>query len=317
MGTGAAPFPINEAGMKYVVDTGRQYVEGTLARIINLRALRRYFAVSTDYVANKLKLVLLPYTHRGSWQRSVLQTPTGDEYPPPRADINAPDLYIPVMGFVTYIVFCAVVAGLAGGFRPEMLGLVATKALVFVALDAAVLRLGFYLLSNSAPALLDCVALCGYVFVGVALNELAQMVGGRWLLYPTLLFTCASTAVFLMRTVRVALLADPAPVAPGDYAAATQYANAGAPIGYADAMYSGLDATADSTLREQKRRRYFLLLLGFVQFVVMYFLAFAPAVASRGATAAAAGTSPTPLPPSSTPPQQQPQQPQQPQEPLQ
>ena len=290
--------------MKYVVDTGRQYVEGTLARIINLRALRRYFAVSTDYVANKLKLVLLPYTHRGSWQRSVLQTPTGDENPPPRADINAPDLYIPVMGFVTYIVFCAVAAGLAGGFRPEMLGLVATKALVFVALDAAVLRLGFYLLSNTAPALLDCVALCGYVFVGVALNELAQMVGGRWLLYPTLLFTCASTAVFLMRTVRVALLADPAPVAPGNYAAAaTQYAPAGAPVGYADAMYGGLDPAADSTLREQKRRRYFLLLLGFAQFVVMYFLAFAPvAVASRPTT------SPVPPPTPSTPPQQQQQQ---------
>lgn len=311
-GAGAGGFPINEAGMKYVVDTGRQYVEGTLARIINLRALRRYFAVSTDYVANKLKLVLLPYTHRGSWQRSVLQTPTGDEYPPPRADINAPDLYIPVMGFVTYIVFCAVVAGLAGGFRPEMLGLVATKALVFVALDAAVLRLGFYLLSNSAPALLDCVALCGYVFVGVALNELAQMVGGRWLLYPTLLFTCASTAVFLMRTVRVALLADPAPVAPGDYTAATQYANAGAPVGYSDAMYNSLDTTADSTLREQKRRRYFLLVLGFVQFVVMYFLAFAPATI---ATSAASPSTPVsaPVPPSS--PQQQ--QPQQPQEPLQ
>lgn len=312
---GPAPaFPINEAGMKYVVDTGRQYVEGTLARIINLRALRRYFAVSTDYVANKLKLILLPYTHRGSWQRSVLQTPTGDEYPPPRADINAPDLYIPVMGFVTYIVLCAVVAGLAGGFRPEMLGLVATKALVFVALDAAVLRLGFYLLSNTAPALLDCVALCGYVFVGVALNELAQMLGGRWLLYPTLLFTCAGTAVFLMRTVRVALLADPAPVAPGDYAAANQYAAAAAPVGYADPMYSGLDAGADSTLREQKRRRYFLLLLCFVQLAVMYFLAFAPAVSA--ATAAPSAPQNTPFAPPPPQQQQQQEQPQQPQEPL-
>lgn len=298
-GVPGVPFPINEAGMRYVVDTGRQYVEGTVARIINLRALRRYFAVSTDYVRNKLKLVLLPYSHRGSWQRSVIQTSTGEEYPPPRADINAPDLYVPVMGFITYIVLCAIVAGVAGAFKPELLGLVATKALVVVALDVAALKLGFYLLSNSAHALLDCAALCGYVFVGVALNELAQLAGGRWLLYPTLVATGAGMAVFLVRTVRVALLADPAPIAPGDYAAAQQYAAAaGAPVGYAD---TGYDA-ADSTLREHKRRRYFLLFLGLAQVAVMYFLAFVPRVAAAAAeTRPYVVHTPAPQPPAAAP----------------
>ena len=297
------PFPINEAGMRYVVDTGRQYVEGTVARIINLRALRRYFAVSTDYVRNKLKLVLLPYTHRGSWQRSVIQTNTGEEYPPPRADINAPDLYVPVMGFVTYIVLCAIVAGVAGAFKPELLGLVATKALVVVALDVLVLKLGFYLLSNSAHALLDCAALCGYVFVGIALNELAQLAGGRWLLYPTLVATGAGMAVFLVRTVRAALLVDPAPIAPGDYAAAQQYAAAaGAPMAFADAGYDA----ADSTLREQKRRRYFLLFLGLAQFAVLYFLAFVP----RAAATAAAATETRPYVVHTPEPQQPPAAPQ-------
>jgi len=274
-------FPINGAGMMYMMDTGRQYAEGIIGRLINIRELRKYFAVSTDYVLNKLKLILFPYTYHGSWQRSVLQIKgeRGEMYPPPRADINAPDLYIPVMGFVTYIVFCAMVSGFSGGFKPELLGIVGTKALVFFGLDVAVLRLGYYLLSNTPQSLLDCVSLCGYVFVGVALNELGQMIGGKWVLYPVLAFTFAGMAVFLTRTVRVVLLSDPAPAQADAY---------GGPVGYSEPSYGmgmGMtDATgagSDPTLREQKNRRYFLLLLAFMQLVVMYFLAFSPALMSQ------------------------------------
>jgi len=276
---GDSGFQFESAGrrVKAVADVGIRAAESFLGRVFNVRELRRYFAVSTDYVLNKLKLVLLPYTHHGSWQRSTVEIKgeNGEKcLSPPRADINAPDLYIPVMGFITYIVFCAMVAGFAGGFTPEILGIVATKALAFFAVDVGILRLGYYLLSNGPQSLLDCVALCGYVFVGVALNELAQMIGGKWLLYPTLVFTCAGISTFLMRTVRVVLLSDPTPAAADGYAV---------PQGYSEPSYgmgdnSGL--VTDPSIREHNLRRYFLLLLAVVQLVLMYLLAYAPAVAS-------------------------------------
>ena len=276
-GMGGAPgFPISGAGMQYMMDTGRQYAEGIIGRIINIRELRKYFAVSTSYVLNKLRLILFPYTYHGSWQRNSLQIKGehGDVASLPRTDINAPDLYIPVMGFVTYIVFCAMVAGFAGGFKPEMLGLVGTKALVFFGLDVVVLKLGYYLLSSAAQSLLDCVSMCGYVFVGVALNELAQMIGGKWLLYPCLIFTCCGFGVFLMHAVRVVLRSDPAPASADIYTG---------PTGYSEPSYGGMnmgDVSGDPSLKEENRRRYFLLFLAFVQLAVMYFLAFTPAVAS-------------------------------------
>ena len=275
----AGGFPIGMGGMQVALDTGRQYAEGIIGRLINIKELRRYFAVSTDYVLNKLKLILFPYTKRGTWERSVLQIKGehGETYPPPRADINAPDLYIPVMGFITYVVFCAIVAGFAGGFKPEMLGVVGTKALVFFALDVAVLRLGYYLLASSSQSLLDCVALCGYVFVGVALNEFAAMIGGKWLLYPCLLFTCAGISVFLMQTVRVILLADPNPAPADSYG----------PSGYSEPSYGysgNIEGSHDPAIREQSHRRYYLLFLAVMQFIVMYFLAFSPSGSSPSAT---------------------------------
>jgi len=197
-------------------------------------------------------------------------------YPPPRADINAPDMYIPVMGFVTYIIFCAIVAGIARGFQPEMLGIIATKALVFFAVDVAVLRLGYYILANTTQSLLDCAALCGYVFVGVALNELAQMIGGKWLLYPCLLFTWAGMSVFLMHTVRVILLSDPAPVPASAYGPSTTYSE--------PYMGTNGEGNMDPSIREQNYRRYYLFFLAFIQLVVMYFLAYSPVIVKNPIT---------------------------------
>jgi len=267
-------FPIDAAGVQMVMNTGRQVAEGWFARLINIRELRRYFAVSTDYVLNKLKLLLFPYTYRGTWQRSVLQfkNERGDTYPPPRADINAPDLYIPLMGLITYIIFCAMVAGFSGGFKPEILGIVASKAFVFFAADVGVLYLGFYLLGKVAQPILDCVAMCGYVFVGVALNELAQMIGGKWLLYPCLLFTCAGFSYFLMHTVRVILLSDPTP--------APVFASNPAYTDPSYGMNQGSEGTIDPAMREQNIRRYYLVFLAFVQLVLMFFLAFTPSFVS-------------------------------------
>jgi len=261
-------------GMQYAVNAGRQFAEGFLSRMLNVSDLRRYFAVSTDYVKNKLKLILFPYTYHGTWKRATLAIEesmgcASVTHPPPRGDINAPDLYIPLMGFITYIVFCAMVAGFSGVFSPEILGIVGTKALVIFGLDAAVLWVGYYLLSNGSQPLWDCVAMCGYVFVGIALNELAQMIGGRWFLYPCLIFTGCGVATFLSHSVRVVLASDPSPASD----------NRNSFKGYPDSQYmGGMGGEEDPSVREHYNRRYFVLFLAFLQFLVMYLLAFSPVV---------------------------------------
>uniref|UniRef100_A0A671QWC1 Protein YIF1 n=1 Tax=Sinocyclocheilus anshuiensis TaxID=1608454 RepID=A0A671QWC1_9TELE len=77
-----------------------------LDRFIPISKLKYYFAVDTVYVGKKLGLLVFPYMH-DNWEVSYQQdTPVA-----PRFDVNAPDLYIPVVGFITYIL----VAGLALG----------------------------------------------------------------------------------------------------------------------------------------------------------------------------------------------------------
>ena len=59
---------------------------------------------SQPYVFNKLKLLACPFLHKGSWARiPERDADRGLAFKPPRGDINAPDLYIPLMGFASYV----------------------------------------------------------------------------------------------------------------------------------------------------------------------------------------------------------------------
>lgn len=70
--------------------------------------------MSNSYVLNKIQVLLFPFLHKG-WARIVEQMDDNGQvgaYAAPRSDLNAPDLYIPLMSFVTYIIIVGFLSGL-------------------------------------------------------------------------------------------------------------------------------------------------------------------------------------------------------------
>src|SRR5438034_5937141 len=131
-----------------------------LNRYVSIPALKHYFNVSNSYVLNKLGLVLFPWRHK-PWSRqqermtATSPTPNGQIsqpqytsiYLPPRDDLNSPDMYIPAMALVTYILLSTVLAGIRGSFHPELLGSITTTALAVVIFEIICLKLAMYLLT--------------------------------------------------------------------------------------------------------------------------------------------------------------------------
>jgi hypothetical protein len=76
----------------------------------SLDSLRYYFSVNNSYVQNKLRLVFFPFLHK-NWTRLMVSQGDGDAYRAPRDDINAPDLYIPCMAFLTWVMISAILLG--------------------------------------------------------------------------------------------------------------------------------------------------------------------------------------------------------------
>jgi len=75
--------------------------------------LKYYFDVSNSYVANKLRLILFPFMKK-DWERQNVRNPQNglvQGFLPPREDFNAPDLYIPFMAFITFVLLMGIKRG--------------------------------------------------------------------------------------------------------------------------------------------------------------------------------------------------------------
>lgn len=89
-----------------LADQGKELVNKELEKYVSVSKLKYYFAVDNKYVINKLKLLFFPFAHK-DWSLKFDQ----DNAVQPRYDLNAPDLYIPTMGYITYIVLAGFILG--------------------------------------------------------------------------------------------------------------------------------------------------------------------------------------------------------------
>eukprot|EP01111_Echinosteliopsis_oligospora_P009110 TRINITY_DN2610_c0_g1_i2.p1 TRINITY_DN2610_c0_g1~~TRINITY_DN2610_c0_g1_i2.p1 ORF type:complete len:318 (+),score=84.14 TRINITY_DN2610_c0_g1_i2:102-1055(+) len=183
-------------------DNGRQYVDRNFGRFMSLTPVKYYFNVTNSYVLKKLALVTFPFLHK-NWQRQPSTNNDGSNLAPPREDINAPDLYIPIMAFVTYILVVGFFKGATTEtFTPEILGYTASKGLIAMALELFVLRTSFYMLNtNPNVSLLDMLAFCGYIFVGLTWKQFILFYFPVAHL-PVALYTGLAASFFVIRAVK-------------------------------------------------------------------------------------------------------------------
>lgn len=175
--------------------------------------LNYYFQISNSSVINKLRLILFPFRNK-NWARLASTQPTGDGtqssiiYAPPSQDLNAPDLYIPFMSYVTYILLWAVFQGLKGDFHPQLFGYLASQTFACVIFDILIFRVGLYLLNCSTNgSFWDIVSFSGYKYVPIiVLLVLKHIVGGGLMFYGCICLLACTFALFLMRSLRFLVL---------------------------------------------------------------------------------------------------------------
>ncbi|MBA0612275.1 hypothetical protein Godav_012901 [Gossypium davidsonii] len=188
-----------------ILGSSSEYVQSNISRYFS--DPQYYFQVNDQYVRNKLKVVLLPFLHRGHWTR--ITEPVGGRlsYKPPIFDINAPDLYIPFMAFGTYVVLAGLSLGLQGKFSPEVLNWLFVKGLFGWFLQVMLLKVTLLSLGSGEAPLLDIMAYAGYTFTGLCLAVLGRIVW-RYSYYFLMPWTCLCMGVFLVKTMKRVLFAE-------------------------------------------------------------------------------------------------------------
>jgi len=214
------------------VAAGQDYVQKNFNTAGYLTSLKHHFNVSNSYVLHKLRIILFPWRHK-PWSRKFTRTESGQsEFQPPRDDLNSPDLYIPSMALVTYVLLISIQSGLSSRFSPEVLGTSLSKALAVLLLEFIFVKTGCYILSIPGQSqVLDLVAYGGYKFVSIipilvaGLAKFSRTV--YWLVFA---YSFSATAFFLLRSLRYVVLPDPSST-PGNAGTVTQ-AQRGRRIGF-------------------------------------------------------------------------------------
>ncbi|VDO11751.1 unnamed protein product [Rodentolepis nana] len=183
---------------------GKQIVQDKVERYFSLSKLKHYFVVDNGYVAGKLGILLCPFFHT-RWELQYDSTGVV----PPRSDINSPDLYIPVMAFVTYIVAAGISLGVEGRFAPDLLGILCSQVFGWIFFEVCALSLALYLLNlQSSLSYFDLLAYSGYKLVHMIAVVLVALVLHAPGYYFALVWTGLAFAFFQIRSLRLQVLAQ-------------------------------------------------------------------------------------------------------------
>jgi hypothetical protein len=172
---------------KEVVNAGREYMSRSV-RGISFHKLHPYFNVSNTYVLRKLLLLIFPFKNK-DWDTILHKT----------GSLAHPDLYIPIMGFITYILAKGLLFGIRSEFRPEKLGLVATRSLFLEGMFVLISKLVAYFIDILDLNTLDMVAFSGYKYVIIVLMFLLRM---RFLTFFLKIYLNLAFFFFLSRSMK-------------------------------------------------------------------------------------------------------------------
>ncbi|KAL1460787.1 hypothetical protein WDU94_012736 [Cyamophila willieti] len=214
--------------------------------------LKYYFAVDTRYVMRKLKLLMFPFLHK-DWGVQYEQ----DQPVQPRYEINAPDLYIPTMAYVTYILLAGLVLGIQNRFSPEKLGLHATTATLWICGELGVEYIMLYLTNiQTNLKFWDLLAYAGYKYVGIIVAILIGQLF-QWTGYLVCISYCAlALAFFMMRSLKSRVMESPV----------VQQQNV--------SSYGGQPVSPPPPVHGTTRRMYFLVLVALAQPLLMLYLSY-------------------------------------------
>ncbi len=171
------------------IEIGREAIRKGSAYVkqidgVSFALLRKYFAVDNAVVARKLALMFFPF-------RNAEWSSEGGE------EIRRAELYVPLMGFVSYVVVRALQMGISGTFSAERLGLVVSRLVVVEAVFVAGTKVAGYFF-DVGLGVPEVVSYSGYKYVVVLVWRMSFGYV-RWIVG---MYLSVSFFVFLSRSVK-------------------------------------------------------------------------------------------------------------------
>jgi hypothetical protein len=195
---------LQQQGQSYLART-HSYVQSKMG-FLSGGMVAYLFAVTPEYVLRKLAMLLLPFLRRWTYARQP--DPGPHKWEPPRQDVNAPDLYIPITALWTYCLLVGFSLFLNQVFRPEVIYSTVSSSMGAWVLHTIVLKAMLWALGIHDVSVLELSSYSGYSFVYgccVLLGRLVSTTAG----HGVWAYCGFAYALFLVRTFKRIIRQDP------------------------------------------------------------------------------------------------------------
>lgn len=178
---------------------GATYINKTI-NSSRCERIRRYFQIENGYLLGKLLLILYPYSSlkwRSTSARDGVSVP-----------LFFPDLYIPFMGIITYILVMAGELEIKGNFKPEALGKLFTKTTLIDILEVLLIKAISFFFRAEETELLDLLSFLGYKYVPLIVHKLVSSIANAFLRKLLWLYLLVSSLFFLGKSLKYFIISD-------------------------------------------------------------------------------------------------------------
>lgn len=199
--TGFASDMLQQQSATYI-QRGQAFMQQRMG-FLSTDIMHYFFNLNSEYVRHKLLMLVAPFLRRWNYSRVLEQISGGHKYLPPRQDVNAPDLYIPLMAAATYCLLMCLEAASRRIFKPELMTAAVSSASFAWIIHAIVLKLLLHFMGMSAAVpFLEVLAYAGYVFVHVCISTVFGAAFGLATWYVFWGYGSLCMAIFTVRIIK-------------------------------------------------------------------------------------------------------------------
>jgi hypothetical protein len=195
---------LQQQGQSYLART-QSYMQSKMG-FLSGSVISRLFAVTTEYVLQKMAMLLIPFLRKWTYVRQP--DPGPNRWELPKQDTNAPDLYIPVTSLWTYCLLVGFSLFLNRAFTPEVLYMTVCSSLGAWAFHTVALRALLWALGIYDVGILELSSYAGYSFVYGCCVLLGRLVS-KTAAHLTWAYCGFAYALFLVRTFKRIIRQDP------------------------------------------------------------------------------------------------------------
>ena len=192
---------LSEDSLKFGYNIGKNIIkESKFIDYFSLDGLKPYFDVDHKYILFKLKNIFIPFLKEKNVLNEENENSENKKY-----SIENPDLYIPVMSFVTYVLLIGFYSAIQNEkiFDPEILGKIASKNFFIIFLEVCAFKLLLFIFSKIQIPFFDCLCYIGYKIVLLVVSVLIWIIlKNRIINYICIVLVCLWTILFFRKCLK-------------------------------------------------------------------------------------------------------------------